>query len=81
MKENQENFCNIGEVYAQIIENPETDEKTANKVWEHIRETIEATDLTHPETIRLLYPVALQIVTENENKRKEFLKQRRLTKV
>lgn len=81
MKTKQTNLDGIAETYAQIIENPETNKRTANKIWKHIRQTIEETDLTHPETIRLLYPVAAQIVADNERKRKEFLRQRQSTKV
>ncbi len=66
------NYKNSAEIIAQIIENENTQIKVANKLWRHVRETIKKADITHPETIRLLYPIAAQIVTENERKTLKF---------
>lgn len=67
------NYNNVGEMIAQIVENDDTPIEIANRLWRHVQETFEAADITHPDTIRQLYPVAAQIVADNES----WLKQRR----
>lgn len=66
------NYKNTAEIIAQIVENADTPKKVANKWWKHVRETINAADLTNPDTIRLLYPIASQIAAENQKKRLHF---------
>lgn len=67
------NYENIGEMIAQIIENEATPIEVADKWWKHVKETVLAADLTHPETIRLIYPIAAKIVADAEKTRQKFL--------
>lgn len=58
------NFQNLANALAGILETDGIPGEVLNNIWSHVKQVIEGTDLSHPDTIRRLYPVALEIVSE-----------------
>lgn len=71
-KQMKANYARIAESIALIMEDNRSSGRLCVELGKYVRSIIEETDLTHPDTVRRLLPVAGSILEETAVIQNEF---------